>query len=314
MREEMRSHRELAALAARQHGVVSNPQLRRLGFSSSAIGRSAAAGRLHRLHRGVYAIGHTSLTPHGRCMAAVLACGPEAVLSHFAAAWMWGIARAAPREIDVTVPGRGRGRDSIRVHRAPALRGEDRAAREGIPVTAMPRTLLDLAAAAPRRLDQALESAERLELFDLREVGELLARCGGHRGAARLRRAIADYREPRFTRSELERRFVALIRASDLPPPATNRVIAGFEIDAYWETERFGVELDTYEFHGGRRAFERDRLRQEELKLLGIEIVRVTGRRLDREPNALVDRIARLLAHRRHELSRQAPRRPAEAD
>lgn len=130
----------------------------------------------------------------------------------------------------------------------------------------------------------------------------MLARCSRHSGAARLRRVLDAYREPSFTRSELERRFLRHVRRSGLPVPSANVFIAGYEIDMYWENERFGVELDTYAFHGGRLAFERDRLRQEELKLNGIETIRVTGRRFDREPDAVIKRLALLLRRRRREL------------
>ncbi|MDP2707645.1 MAG: type IV toxin-antitoxin system AbiEi family antitoxin domain-containing protein, partial [Burkholderiales bacterium] len=123
-----------------QYGVVSRKQMRELGYSEAAIGRAAASGRLHRLHRGVYAVGHMRLSVHGRCRAAVLACGANALLSHFAAGWLWGLLRDTPGEIDVTRPTRGHQRHSIRVHHAPALSRDDCAVREDIPVTALPRT------------------------------------------------------------------------------------------------------------------------------------------------------------------------------
>ncbi len=298
----MRSHRSLAALAERQHGVISSPQLRELGHSKSAVGRLVRAGRLHRVHRGVYAVGHGLLTPQGRCLAAVLACGRGALLSHFAAAWLWGLTGSAPGRIDITVPSRGRDRRSILLHHAPSIIEEDRAVREHIPVTALPRTLLDLAHVAPRRLPRAIVRSEQLGAFDLRPLDRLLRRYTGHPGAGRLNRALADYREPAFTRSTLERRFLELVRQAGLPRPAANQFVAGYEIDAYWEPERLGVELDTYDFHGGRAAFEQDRVRQEDLKLAGIEIVRVTGQRLDREPDVVIERVGSLLAQRRREL------------
>ena len=139
-------------------------------------------------------------------------------------------------------------------------------------------------------------------MFDLTEVERMLGRCGGHHGRGALVAAIAGYRDPGFSRSGLERRFLRLVREAGLPQPSVNTFVAGYEIDVYWESERFGVELDTYDFHGGRVAFERDRLRQEDLKLAGIEIVRITGRRLDLEPRAVIDRVARLLGSRRREL------------
>ncbi len=126
----------------------------------------------------------------------------------------------------------------------------------------------------------------------------------GHPGHGTLRRALADYREPVFTRSELERRFLALIHRSELPAPAVNKFVAGHEIDMYWERERFAVELDGYEHHGTREAFERDRLRQEELKLAGIEMVSLTARRVEREPTTVVDRLATLLKRRRAEVGK----------
>jgi hypothetical protein len=299
MREEMRSHRGLAELASRQHGVVSHRQLLELGHSKSAVRRLVDAGRLHRIHRGVYAVGHWRLSAHGRFIAAVLGCGRGALLSHFAAAWLWGLGGGTPGRIDVTVPAKGHRRRDIHLHHAPTLVEEDRAMLERIPVTALPRTLLDLAHLAPRRLPRAIVRSEQLGAFDLRAVDRLLGRCAGHPGGGMLSRALADYREPTFTRSALERRFLTLVREAGLPRPSMNFFVAGFEIDAYWEAERFGVELDTYDFHGGRVAFERDRLRHEELKLAGIEIVRITGRRIDLEPRAVTDRLAQLLATRR---------------
>lgn len=305
MRQEVRPHLDLARLAARQHGVVSSGQLQRLGYSPSAISRGARAGRLHRLHRGVYAVGHRRLTRHGQCLAAVIACGREGLLSHSSAAWLWGLDRTAQRPPEIAVPRKGKGRVGIRVHHAPALTEEDRAAQDGIPVTALPRTLLDLAAIRPpARIVRAIERAEELRVFDLRPVDALLARTAGHAGHGTLRRALADYREPVFTRSELERRFLALVRRAELPTPTVNCFVAGHELDMFWGRERFAVELDGYEHHGTRQAFERDRLRQEELKLAGIEMIQLTARRVEREPATVVDRLTTLLRRRRSELGK----------
>jgi very-short-patch-repair endonuclease len=204
----------------------------------------------------------------------------------------------------VTVPYRGHRRRSIRLHHAPALAPQDRATRDAIPVTSIPRTLLDLAAVlAPARLDRALELSERLDLFDLRALDALLARTCGHRGHGRLHRALLAYREPSFTRSELERRFLDLIRRAGIRRPSVNFFVAGQEIDMYWPRERFGVELDGFEFHRTRAAFERDRRRQEDLKLAGIEIVRLTSRRIERDPVQVAHRLRVLLARRRNELN-----------
>lgn len=293
-------HRPLAGLAARQYGVVSIRQLvGPLGYSRSAVARATAAGRLHRLHRGVYAVGHADVSTHGRHLAAVLACGPRALLSHASAAWLWGLVRTAPSQLAVTSPTPRRPRPPIRLHHSRALAAKDTALVDGIPVTALPRTLLDLAATVRfERLERAIERAEELRLFDLGPVDELLARSAGHSGSGRLRRALELYRPPAFTRSDLERRFLALVREAGLPRPATGFNELGYELDFYWPEERFAVELDAFATHGSRAAFERDRTRQEDLKLAGIEMIRVTERRLEREPREVVDRIRRLLEQR----------------
>jgi hypothetical protein len=301
-------HGPLAELAGRQHGVVSLAQLTsELGYSRSAVTRAVIAGRLHRLHRGIYAVGHTSLSPHGRCLAAVLSYGPGALLSHYSAAWLWGIARWSPVPISVTVPSPRAPRPPIRLHHARSLTVADRDEIDRIPVSAVPRTALDLAATLRgRQLLRLLERAEELRLFDLPRFDDLLARSHGHPGTGRLRRALDSYRPPPFTRSDTERRLLELVIAAGLPRPVTGFVEAGYELDFYWPDVRFAVELDLYETHGSRQAFERDRLRQEDLKLKGVEMTRVTGWRLDREPKRVVERITRLLAQRRETLLRRS--------
>jgi hypothetical protein len=186
------------------------------------------------------------------------------------------------------------------MHHARGLTAEDRGFEDGIPVTALPRTLLDFAATVRgSELDRGIERAEELRLFDLREVESLLDRTVGHLGHGRLRRAIELYREPVFSRSGVERRFLALAQQAGLSRPATGFNVAGYELDVYWPAERFAVELDVFETHGTRGAFERDRLRQEDLKLEGVEMIRVTDKRLEREPDRVIERVARLLEQRR---------------
>jgi very-short-patch-repair endonuclease len=162
-----------------------------------------------------------------------------------------------------------------------------------------------------RRLEMALDRSERLGLFDLSEIDRLLERAGHHPGVTRLRRALDLHREPAFTRSGLERRFLKLVREAGLPKPSTTVFVAGFELDIFWEAERFAVELDGYEFHRGRREFEADRVRQEELKLAGIEMVRLTARRVADEPKKVMERVAALLERRRREQSSLAGSAPA---
>ncbi|HKF81737.1 MAG TPA: type IV toxin-antitoxin system AbiEi family antitoxin domain-containing protein [Solirubrobacterales bacterium] len=290
----------LAELANRQHGVVSASQLTgKLGYSRSGIHRAVAAGRLHRLHRGVFAVGHTNISQQGRCLAAVFASGPGSLLSHVSAAWLWDLAKVSPLPASVTTPIHRRLRPPIRLHEARFIADEDLASREGIPVTSVSRTLLDLAATVRFDwLEKLVERSEEKEVFDLRAVEDLLARTVGHHGHKRLRRAIALYKPTSFTRSGLEKRFLELVIQAGLPQPHTNYVEHGFELDCYWPEHRFVVELDVFETHGTRAAFERDRKRQEDLLLVGIAMTRVTGPRLEREPDEVIRRVARLLTDR----------------
>jgi very-short-patch-repair endonuclease len=190
-------------------------------------------------------------------------------------------------------------RPPIRLHEARFITADDRALREGIPVTSLARTLLDLAATVRFDwLERMIERAEDLGLFDLQAVEDLLVRTVGHHGHGRLRKAIALYKPTSFTRSSLERRFLELCLEAGLPHPRTNHVEHGFELDCYWPEFRFAVELDLFETHGTRAAFERDRKRQEDLLLAGIGMTRVTGPRLEREPKEVIRRVARLLKQR----------------
>lgn len=244
-----------------------------------------------------------ALSREARCLAAVLSCGDRALLSHRSAAWLWGLTTRWQFPVEVTAVSPRETRAEIRVHSAKTLHEEDREASGGVPVTAVPRTLLDFAAVDPFFLSRALDRAQRLGLLDLIEIDALIARSRGFRGVARLREALSIYRPGGFTRSQLERRFLRLVLDAGLPRPSTNCFVAGHELDAYWWAERFAVELDTYDYHGSPAAFEADRLRQEELKLSGIEMIRVTGTRLDREPSVVLNRLGRLLSQRRRELA-----------
>lgn len=209
----------------------------------------------------------------------------------------------------VTAPTRRHAKRRFKVHFSSILAAEDRAEREGLPVTALPRTLLDLAITARgEQMEGYLERAEKRELLDVRAIEALLGRCGGHRGRGRLAKALDVYRpDPSFTRSRFEKHFRRLVTAAGIPAPSMNYNVAGYELDAYWPDLRFAVELDLFETHGSRAAFERDRRRQEELKLQGVEMIRITKPRLDREPGAVLRNLAALLDRRRAELA--APQR-----
>jgi hypothetical protein len=232
-------------------------------------------------------------------MAAVLAV-PGSLLSHRSAAALWGLIPSLDHWPDVTVAGRARARPRITVHRTGVLKRVDEATVDGIPVTSVARTLLDLAAVAPYRLDRALEQAERLKLFDLRALNDVLRRSRGRRGAGRLRQALALYEPMPFTRSELEQRFVALVRRAGVLAPAMNAFVAGQEVDALWEAERLVVELDGYEFHRTRAAFERDRHRDTDLRLAGYDVIRLTWRQVVSQRHAVAALLRRRLAGARY--------------
>jgi hypothetical protein len=290
----------MAGLADRQHGVVSIRQLiGPLGYSRNSVSRAVKAGRLHVIYRGVYAVGRSEISPRGACLAAVLTCGADALLSHYSAAWLLGIATWPPAPFHVTVPSPRRRRPPIVLHYSRTLLAEDRALTDNVPVTSLPRLLLDMAARLDERsLRRLLKRSEERRLFDLRPVESLLARAGRHPGSGRLDRALAQYRPTHFTRSTLEEAFVEAVEAAGLPQPRVNYVELGMELDVYWPEHRFAVELDVFETHGTRASFEEDRLRQEELLLAGIAVTRVTGSRFEREPEGVVERVARLLDQR----------------
>lgn len=214
-----------------------------------------------------------------------------------------GLVPTRPIPVHVTTPIPRKRRDLVRIHHSRTLTGADRTLEQGIPVTAVARTALDLAAVVRfRSLRRLLRRSEELKAFDLADFRSVLDRNRGHRGAFHLERAIGIYEPPRLTRSELERELVAHVERAGLPRPSTAFAAAGFELDVYWPELRFAVELDVYETHGGHESFEVDRRRDEDLKLAGIELTRVTGRRFEREPRKVVERIGRLLDQRRRQL------------
>lgn len=289
----------LADLANRQHGVVARRQLLELGLGSSAVARRLERASLHRVHAGVYAVGHRAVSPRGLWMAAVLACGPGAVLSHRSAGAVWELQATAAAAVDVTAPGPSRRRrPGIVVHRVRTLHPDDVTRREGIPVTTVARTLLDLAALVSRRqLERAFETAERLALLDARALENACRRQPHRRGSRLVRGVLADQREPPpATRSELERDFLELCRAARLPLPSVNGVVAGFEVDALWPRQRLVVEVDSLAFHATRAAFERDRLRDSALQVAGYRVLRVTHRRLRLDPEGVAEAVGALLA------------------
>jgi very-short-patch-repair endonuclease len=240
----------LARMAACQHGAVTLDQLVAAGLDKSAISRRVAAGRLHRIHRGVYAFGNPNLSREGRFLAAVLACGQGAVLSHESAAALWRLSPTCPPVVHVSIPGtNGRSRrKGIVLHRSSTLTTAETTRRNGIPVTILARTLADLGYG------------------------------------------------PERTRSDLERLFLRLCRAHDIPKPEVNVRIGPYEVDFLWREARLVVEVDGWKYHSNRRAFEADRARDRELARRGLLVLRFTDRELSRQPDAVA---ASLLAHLR---------------
>jgi hypothetical protein len=303
----------IAALAESQHGVVSLTQLRALGLTDDAVRKRAAAGRLFRVHRGVYAVGRPRLSARGRWMAATLACGPRALLSHRSAAVLWGILGADGATPDITVPGPSvRARAGIEVHASLTLTGADFAIEDGIPCTSLARTLVDLGDVAPRRqVERAVDRAEVQRIFDLADVEEALGRAGRRRGPGVLREVLADWEEVALTDTGIEERFLCLCQEVDLPRPAVNKWITladgvAYKADFLWGAERLIVETDGRGAHSTRKAFEHDRLRDQRLTLAGFTVIRFSRRQVVREPRRVARTVAELLAGRGPALARLA--------
>ncbi len=263
----------IATIAACQHGVVSIRQLREEGLDHAAVHRRMKAGRLHRLHRGVYAVGHLGLTHEKRCMAAVLAFPAGAVVSHRDAATLWRLLPAAPGPVDIALPSRGgrRRRAGIKVHRCATLTPDKVTRHRGIPVTKPARTLSDLRhVLPPAELRRAIRQAEMLGL------------------------PLGPHAEGDRTRSELERLFLRLCRRHGLQMPEVNARVGPLTVDFLWRDRQLVVETDGYRYHRGRAAFEDDHERDLKLRERGFEVVRLTYRQVVEEPK----RVAAILMER----------------
>jgi very-short-patch-repair endonuclease len=265
----------IAALVSRQHGVASYAQLLSLGLSPGAIARRVRSGRLHRVHRGVYAVGYPALTFERRCMAAALAYAP-AFVSHRSAATLWRLLAAVNGPVEVSVPGDGgkQRRKGIRLHRSRTLGASATTRRQGIPVTTAARTLADLRRAVPAaEVRQAIRRASVLGL----PIGDEL---------------VSDR-----TRSDLELAFLRLCRRHDLPKPEVNTRIGSLEVDFLWPGQRLVVETDGYRYHRGRQAFEEDRARDLALRGLGYEVMRFSYRQVIDDPERIAAVLRQQLAN-----------------
>lgn len=291
----------VATLATRQDGVISRAQLRRIGFTEREVDCAVAAKRLHRLYRGVYAVGHRRLSRNGRYLAAVLAGGRSAVLSHRSAAAVWDL--RAPREgaIDITVDRDRRNQGDIVIHRN-ALEAADVTTRHGIPVTTALRTLIDLAACVTQpELERAIRRAEYEHLATPAGLAEVAQARSGSRGAKKMRKALLNLGEaPGMTRSPLEDDFVRFLRRRRLPPATLNVTLPlgsrRVEADCVWRGQKVIVELDGRDAHLSATAFEADRARDSALQARGWRTVRVTRTRLRADGKALAAELRALLS------------------
>jgi very-short-patch-repair endonuclease len=291
----------IAALAARQHGIVAYRQLLAAGLRSWQIQRRVARGELTVIHRGVYRVGPLPM-PRWREMAAVLICGGSAHIGFASAAGLLNISggsrpRGDAERVDVVTTRYRRVPPWIRLHRVRRLPADETTLHDGIPVTTAARTLVDLATTGnAEELEHALDEALRRRLTDAARLGDVLRRYPRRKGAGTLRRLVAGLDNPQLARSEAERRIRTLVRQAELPVPLMNVNVAGYRVDLHWPDERLVVEVDGFAFHGSRDAFERDRRRDAEFISAGITTLRITWRQLVHRPFVVASRIGAALA------------------
>jgi predicted transcriptional regulator of viral defense system len=293
-------------LAVAQNGAVTLEQLEGLGLSRSAIHQREEAGRLHRIHQRVYSLTPEVMTERGRFMAAVLACGPGAVLSHRSAAYLWGLVETWKEPIDVTAPNRrGRSPEGVAAHRDGSLQPIDKTSLHGIPCTTVARTVLDFTAVAPEwEARKVVAEAEVLRILDKDRLRALLKRSRRRRGVARLR-LILDTIHPQTerTRSELEHLLLEALARATVPQPEVNVWLPApdgrrYQADFLWRDAKRIIEADSRRFHDTDSAFVSDRKRQQQLELAGWRVSRCTWEEVEREPRRLVLTIQGLLAQR----------------
>jgi very-short-patch-repair endonuclease len=292
----------IARMAESQHGVVTRWQLTSLGLGEDAVDYRLAIGRLWVVLPGVYAVGHRRLPPLGRSMAAVLCSGERAVLSYHAAAALWGIREQRAGAIHVTVPRKSTSTKLVRRHHV-ALPDDEMTVHEGIPVTTVPRTVLDLASTAKiDEVEVTIRQVEFLRLHDQLSLLDLLERYPGRRGTARVRVALAriEALPSGRVRSPLETKFLPFLRRHRLPRPRLNDWITvgekRFQVDCHWADIGEIVELDSWQAHGTRSGFRDDRARDRTLRAAGYGVTRISWSQLDDEPEAIASDLRRLLA------------------
>lgn len=297
--------RRIAERAATQHGVLALWQLRELGSGEKATRRRVADRLLYPLFRGVFAVGRPNPTLRGRWKGATLSLGGAALISHRDAAVLLELANGRRPRVEVTVAhSNARWQAGIQPHRSTMITDADRIEVDGIPVTAVARTLLDLAALLPPdQLRRAYESAERAGALDLIAIEGLLGRCGRHRGRRRLGALLGyDPAAAAQALSELERIFLDLLRRNGVAMPQVNVLVDGYLVDAYWPRSDLIVELDGYEFHSDRAAFERDHNKIARLRLANHEALALTYKQVTEDPSWVIATVLELLQRGRARL------------
>lgn len=292
----------IRGLAERQHGVVAHRQLMELDLGPGLVFRRQEAGLLIPLHKGVSALAHARITREGRWMAAVLACGPGAVLSHFHAGRLWGLCGSyGPIEVLRQSGGfRSEGHRGVRLHQTRRLHSWEVTVEQGIPVVTMERVLLDLAGRMDsRRLERVLVQAYKRGDLSWSRLGRIITRRRGCKGVGKLRRIVLEVEpEALETRSVTEVDFLALCRESNLPTPAVNVLVEGHLVDFLWTAQKVIVETDSWSHHGDRPTFEKDRQRDVELIAAGYDVHRATYKMLERDPDPFLRNIHRALLTR----------------
>jgi very-short-patch-repair endonuclease len=290
-----------ADLAGARQGIVARHELLDAGVTRHVIERRAKTGELHRRYRGVYVVGHLALAPRAEESAALLACGEGSLISGRSAAFLWSLLKERPAVIDVTLVGRRcRPKEGISQHYVGRIDARDVHRRDNLLLTAPARTLIDLAAdAEDDELDAALSEGRALRLIDDGDIEAALARAGKRKGVARMWRLLGREADLGYTRSKAERLMRRLMRDADLSQPRCNVRLHDYTVDFVWPDQRLVVEVDGYQFHGHRSAFERDRRKDQVLVAAGYRVVRVTWRQLLHESLRVVAVVAAALTARR---------------
>lgn len=285
------------ATANRQLGLITWDQLTAVGASASTVHGWVRAARLHRLHPRVYVMGHLALAPLAKELAAQLACGPGAVISHRSAAYLWGLIDDEPSLVEVTLIGRRcRPKPGIRVHSSAKLADRDVRRKGLVRLTYPARTVIDMACELTQdELAWLIAEARARKLLRDGELEAAVEQAGNSRGTAAVRAYLEREGGPVLSRSERERLMRRLVREAGMPQPQSNVRVAGYEVDFLWAEQRVVVEVDSWQFHGHRAAFESDRRKSMRLTDAGYIVIRITARQLTDEPLAVIAHISRAL-------------------